>query len=589
MAAWFGLVTGLVEGVVFYTFRELNLFTWQVYGIGAGCGPEVIGITTVFGLLLFLAAGLVLSVCAWFAPRMPVMRLAVGLFGLLMFFDWSRLLLCNRARTLAIAILAVGLTVVLMRWLFRRTDAVQVFCRRTLPWVAAVAVLAVGGIPLGSWLWEKAAVAQLPAAKPNSPNLLVIVIDTLRADHLSSYGYARPTSPNLDRVAREGVLLANALAASSWTTPSHASLLTGRPVHEHGADAAHLDGRYPTLAEAMLAQGYRTAAFSANQFCFTRAQGFGRGFIRFEDELYTAKNMAALTVYGRTLVDFVLRPLGYRNFTTRKHAPDINSAMLRWLDQDQQRPFFVVLNYIDTHDAYCPPPPYNQRFSDGPPDDDLPSPASDLSREEWKKQIAAYDAAITYVDEYIGRLFDELRDRGLAKDTLIMITSDHGDMFGEHGLWLHGNGLYRGVTHVPLIIRWPGHVPENVRIERPVSNAAVPATSLDLLGMENPARFPGPSLARLWQTPAAAADWPNPVAEIVHKPFCSEEWPCHDGAMKALMTPRWHLIANEKRGLELYDWNRDPDEEHDLTGRPEMQAELKRLQAELDGICPRWP
>src|SRR6476646_3044527 len=173
--------------------------------------------------------------------------------------------------------------------------------RKSVPWLAAALGLMIVAIQGGKSISESSTVSKLLAATPGSPNVLVIVVDTLRADHLSSYGYARPTSPNIDRLATQGVLFKNAVATSSWTFPSHASLLTGRYQYEHGMDKIRempaVGGEVfsanglPTLGEALMQKGYRTGAFSANRTYFTHDLGFGRGFVHFEDYFHSASDM----------------------------------------------------------------------------------------------------------------------------------------------------------------------------------------------------------------------------------------------------------------------------------------------------------
>src|SRR5215470_1373262 len=175
-------------------------------------------------------------------------------------------------------------------------------------------------------------------ASSDAPNIIMIVIDALRADHLSSYGYVRPTSPHLDRLAQQGVVFEHALSASSYTLPAHASLLTGRYLYEHGVEwnnrTARFANRYPRLAEALQSRGYRTAAFSANVFWVTRSKGFGRGFIHFEDYFQSVADMAARTLYGRIIETLILRRLGYEDIPARRRASDINRSVLQWIERD---------------------------------------------------------------------------------------------------------------------------------------------------------------------------------------------------------------------------------------------------------------
>ena len=210
-------------------------------------------------------------------------------------YDWFTL--TGRLSHLSCVLLATGAGVAFSRWAAKHEAVTLQFVRRTLPLVAGTAVLAWAGIQGGRWLREARAVAGLPPADANAPNVLVIVVDTLRADHLSSFGYPRSTSPNIDHTATQGVLFENAISPSSWTFPSHASLLTGRYQYEHGMDKigqmpvlsseAFSPNGLPTLGEALMKKGYRTGAFSANRTFFTQDLGFGRGFVHFEDYFHS--------------------------------------------------------------------------------------------------------------------------------------------------------------------------------------------------------------------------------------------------------------------------------------------------------------
>jgi arylsulfatase A-like enzyme len=464
------------------------------------------------------------------------------------------------------------------------------FWRRSLPWVVSVVLLTLAAIQGRLWLQEQVAIATLPPAPSESPNILVILVDALRADHLSCYGYARPTSPHVDRITQQGVLFEKAFPTSSWTLPSHASLLTGRYPYEHGADwsrpQALLDRRHPTLAEALRSRGYRTGAFSANLFWFTRPMGFGRGFIRFEDYFHSIGDMASRTLYGRVIEKFVLQRLGFEDIPARKRASDINRALLNWADGERNKPFFAFLNYMDTHDPYLPPQPYRDQFSK------LKNPGGILNwrvgrhhppmtAEQLQSEIDAYDGAVAYVDDHIGKLLMELQKRGLTDNMLVVITSDHGESFGEHGVFLHGNGLYREEIQVPLIFWWPGQVPAGVRVAWPITNAALPATVMELLGAADQTVFPGPSLSSLWKASQAYSNFPYPLAEIGQIPWAPENAPTHHGSMISLVSPQWHYIEHAKLGLELYTWENDPRERHNLADRSELQNVVSQLRLRL--------
>lgn len=589
LAVWFGLVAGMVEGLGLFLFQELGWTGWKMSRVPIRI--QIIWISTAFDLFLFILLGILLVAARQLTPRLPWLRISVFLFGFMTFFDW--LALTGRLRHFGVFFLALGVAVTLARWYKKHELHALQFCSRSLPGVAALALLALIGVQGGTWLKERMAMARLPMARPGMPNILVIVMDTLRADHLSSYGYNRPTSPNIDRVALGGVLFENAFSTSSWSLPSHASLLTGLYPHEHGAEINYFNGLSPTLAEALRERGFRTAAFSANQTWFTVSRGFGPGFLHFEDFFNSLADMAARTLYGRKIEQFVLVPLGYEDYPGRKRAEEVTQETLRWIGRDARRPFFAFLNYFDLHDPYLPPQPYRSKFSK------IRNPGGiintmrlryypTLTPEQLQDEMDAYDGAIAYVDAEIGRLLSGLEERGLAANTLVVITSDHGESFGEHGLLTHVNSLYREVIQVPLIFYWPGHTPQGLRLSQSVGNVSLPTTLMELIGAGDQTTFPAPSLVQLWTSPDHHPAWPDLLAELSQ--FHYEEVkknPAYYGAMKSLLNPQWHYIQHEKFGPALYDWRQDPAETQDLAHTPEGQPIAGELATRLRSLLSR--
>jgi arylsulfatase A-like enzyme len=602
VALWFGIVTGLVEGAGLLLFQHIN---WARWGPMMHVSEEIVWISPLVDLCFFLLLAVLVGLLAKIVSRFPAVRVLVFLLTFLCVYDW--LTLNNRLLHRACLLLAVGVAFAFSRWFGQHQDSAHDFWKRTLPWAVAAFVLALVGIQGGKWLRERHAVAGLPSPAPGSPNVLVIVVDTLRADHVSAYGYARPTTPTLDHLAQQGVLFENAISPSSWSLPSHVSLVTGRYVYEHGIGnvqpspwggwgSAGLGG-FPTLGEALQQKGYRSGAFSANRTYFSHDLGFGRGFVHFEDYFHSPADMFVRTLYGRefsrtylirsdkSLVKRMLRGVGFTSlleqdaegsgsyggaFGVRKRADAINDEVLRWVDRDRQRPFFAFLNYFDVHDPYGAPRSY--------------------SKPEWQQQdsVDEYDDGVKYDDDFIGRLMHSLEQRGLAANTLVIITSDHGESLGQHSLATHGRALYWELIHVPLVIWYPGHVPAGIRVSRPVTNAAIPETVMDLLGTKG--GFPGPALSALWKTPAAETNWPDPLSELVQNRYPGKKDLAADaleptastGAMRSLITPQWQLIVHEKLGIQLYDWTRDPGESNNLTNTPEGNATALGLSQQLE-------
>jgi arylsulfatase A-like enzyme len=589
IAVWFGLITGLVEGLLFFHVRHLRILdlTWV---------PVVVDLALALIVVLPL-----LALRKVLAGRPSLYLRATCLFGWLMFFDWLRVtspvfegalppdwLAAISAHPLAetVAVMLIALLLAVIAGVLLARPRGRRLQRRTLPLVAALALLCVAGVPLLQRLHESRQIAHLPAPAPQSPNVLVIVVDTLRADHLSTYGYARPTSPNLDRIASQGVLFENAMAASSWTLPSHASMLTGRYPHEHRARFidSTLTLRYPTLGEAFQRLGYRTAGFSASTYFFSRRTGLGRGFIHFEDDFESPAAAFPQTYYGERLEKALYTLHLAKDRIGRRNARQINQHALRWIASGH-RPFFVFLNYYDVHDPYLPPDPYLHRFTS------LPHPAgpiplawdwfAKLTPQQRQGEMDAYDGAIQYMDSELGDFFRQLHQRGLDQNTLVVITSDHGEEFNEHGFMDHLNALYRELIHVPLIFWEPGKLPAGVRLATPVSTVSLPATLLSLVPNGAARHMPGLSLASLWTDPGQPHDVMPVISELAQFKL-TPLFPNYYGSLTSLTTPQWHYISGGKAGEELFRCCGNAPERDNLAATQEGQRVCQEFKRQLE-------
>jgi arylsulfatase A-like enzyme len=596
VGAWFAIITGFVEAAGLELCQKIN---WANWGHTAHVSPKIFWLAPLWDLALFLPLTLTLIFLGYVMPKLPVTRVIVFMLSLLMFYDW--LALPERLVHRSALILAVGLATVVMRACGKYEIRFLNFARASLPWLAAAVVLAWAGIEGGGKLREEIALKQLPAAASGAPNIAVIVVDTLRADHLSAQGYTRITSPNIDRIVQQGVLFENAISASSWTLPSHASLLSGRYSYEHGATdvkpgATAFDDRYPTLPEVLARNGYRTGAFSGNYLYFSGNLGFKRGFIRFEDYFHSTFDGFTRTLYGREIGRLFfkrekirrliirmgfpsideLQPLGNSSWMMRKRASEVNREALHWIDRDSTRPFFVFMNYFDVHRPYTTPPGSPRKFvhldTHGLWLDQIDSPTPE-------GRTNAYDECIAYEDHQLQDFLDQLKQRGLSDKTLLVITSDHGDMLGEHGLYSHRNSLYRPLIQVPLIFWAPGRVPSGVRIQTPVSNIAIAATVTDALGINQV--FPGHSLSSFWSAQPSPQPWPHPLSELARFKDESPNTPSRYGAMDSLVTPEYHYMFHDKFGTELFDWDRDPQEKASLAKTPQGQNAAIELAEEV--------
>jgi arylsulfatase A-like enzyme len=586
MAAWFGLMAGLVEGITANFLRGIPGFVVRV-------SPEILWIAPAFNSVLFLCLGLGFAGVSLLAPNLLNIRVWIGLLSGMTLFGVA--LLIGQLHQTAALLLSVGVAVQTARLLRRRENHLLAWAPSVVGSMAAV-VLLVGaaGAQWDRWR-ERNLVAALPAAPVSKPNVFLIVLDTVRADHLSSYGYKRPTTPNIDRLAAQGVVFEYAFANSSWTLPAHASLLTGRLPFEHKADWWDpLDETFPTLAEAMAKGGYRTAAFSANTSYVAPDWGLARGFTRFETYGSSLIDNIVRTVYGRKLAVNLLPRLGYFDIPGRKRASRVNEEFFSWLDGVDGRPFFALLNYLDAHDPYLTVDSYQSNFSSAVTRGDVLNfqfqPHSHrrkpvLSESEIEMEINGYDGCLAYLDAQIGLLLAGLGERGLRENTLVIVTSDHGESFGNHDLFGHGNSLYLETLHVPLVFSWPGEIPAGVRVSNVVSLHRIPSTIMQLLNREN-ALFPGEPLVKLWSGAGDDVTAEPILAEVSPGRFKAGplNYPTSSGGLKSLISDRWHFILSESGRVELYDWRADRSERYNLAHTPEGRALVDDFKRHLDRI-----
>ncbi len=588
LAVGLGLVTGLVEGLLLFGLHRSGWLTWRLQN--RAYGIETLWIAPLVDLTLFGLAGLLFALLGYPLQRWPVGKIFRFIFSFLCVFDWLFLILFGKISLVAILVLAVGLGVQGFNYLSKREDLVLKRLQHGgLLWLAGLTVTLFIAVQGGGWIRENMNTANLPAGQADAPNVIVIVVDTLRADHLSSHGYERDTSPFMDSLADAGVRFENAISPSSWTQPSHASMLTGRYTYEHQAETQPLDDTFPTIGEAMQAQGYRTGAFSANTLFFTRRQGFGRGFLHFEDNYQSVPDsFLNSSLYGFIFDFYGLRKaLKYEGVPMRRYASDINRSTLNWIDKDRDKPFFAFMNYFDVHDPYTPPEPYRSRYASVPNPGGLINGfmerySPSLTAEQIQTEIDAYDGSISYVDDQLKNFFSELEQRGLLENTIVIITSDHGESLGEHGLLQHSASLYLDEIHVPLIV-WGAGVPAAKVIDTPVTLTALPATILALIDSnDNP--FPGPSLSLLMSEETVSADWPDPISELAQMVGAAEINPSTHGALKSVVGAELQYIVHEQFGEELYNWRTNPQETNNLINEASTRTAADALKKYLEEL-----
>ncbi|MBU0640711.1 MAG: sulfatase-like hydrolase/transferase [Planctomycetes bacterium] len=336
------------------------------------------------------------------------------------------------------------------------------------------------------------------------PNIVLISVDTLRPDHVGCYGYERATSPNIDRLAREGVLFENAISSTSWTLPAHAALFTGLADTVHGCtdtDQRLAESRH-TLAERFREVGYATVGFFAGPYLHPTF-GLGQGFQEYVDctsyPQLTEQTISA-NAWGKQPEVNVMRA-SHRDITN----PKVYEGVKRWLDGNQQRPFCMFIHLWDVHFDFVPPPPYDEMFD---PDysgtvtgDNFffdRSICATMPPRDLAHLIALYDGEIAWTDMHIGKILDDLDTLGLTQSTIVALVSDHGTEFFEHGSKAHRTTLYDEVIRIPMIIRYPGRIPPGQRFKAQVRITDVLPTLLELVGMPAPQAVMGQSLVPLF-------------------------------------------------------------------------------------------
>jgi arylsulfatase A-like enzyme len=599
LAAWFGLLAGFLE--VVYTLRvKLVGDHWFV-----GLGRDFLWVVPLVTLLGFALPGLAFALLARFRPGGPWRELALVAFAFLFVFDL--LLVWNQLFVWAALLLAVGAGRQVGLALAARWDGLLRVVKGSLAW-ALLAEVSLGILAVVPPLWsEQRGLAGLPAPPRGRPNVLFITLDTVRAQSTSLHGHERATTPELDRWAGRGVWFRHAISPAPWTLPAHAALFTGYYPHELSAGwGTPLGPDCPTLAEALRGRGYRTAGFVANHYYTTRETGLARGFLHFEDHKWRSGDCVNYCGLTRHLLgnDVTRRQLDFYDLFGRKRAEDLNRDFLAWLGgQDKGRPFFAFLNYFDAHGPYLPPAPFDTRF--GPPltgeEKRVISKWGLLVKEGLDPGVVetaerAYDGSLAYLDHHVGRLLAELDRRGILDDTLVVITADHGEHFGEHGLFVHGNSLYHQLVHVPLVLIFPRRIAGGGCVAQPVSLRDLPATVMDLVGLGEESPFPGTSLAPCWEWKRAGPHPTSPVlciAPPIPEPCIRPnqgQSPVASGAHASLAHEGNYYIRNLRDGSEeLYDLSADPEDTHDLADAPDREEALRRCREELHRLLREGP
>jgi len=411
---------------------------------------------------------------------------------------------------------------------------------------------------------------------------VLVVIDTLRRDHLSLYGYSKRTSPGLEELAKESVVFENCLTTSPWTKPSVASLMTGLYPSGHRVSGKRKAPRdLVFLAETLSAEGYATAGFSGNPY-MSAHYDMDQGFARFHfDGGMRAKNYSDLS-------ELLAAARGWLNET---------------LQQPNPQPFFLYIHAMNVHGPYTSPDSYRTRFLEGPVED-FPFQGSDWkaakkkgreNKHPSKGQLndlrARYDGAIAYTDDQLSAFFNELKERGIFDESILVITSDHGEELYDHRGLGHGTSLHTELLDVPLLLRLPGGHDPGLRIRAAVSLVDVPATLLDAAGLlrARPGGRFGDGTSLLTKL--------SPLADAMQRPLLAELG--GSTGRRAALVQRWphrmtrveHRSDGIPNTFQLYNLESDPGEKNNLSKRypallNELDVLLGRLQEDMPARVP---
>jgi arylsulfatase A-like enzyme len=432
------------------------------------------------------------------------------------------------------------------------------------------------------------------ATAAGKPNIVLVTLDTVRADHMGIYGYGRANTPNLRAFAQGATFYSNFIAASSITLTSHASIFTGLYPQSHGAyriapdfpKGRPLPDTIPTAAAQLDAAGYRTMAVVANRYYMRPEWGLERGF------QYVSVGCPVVMI--STNHAFLLRNPVRRHLLTFNGisqdldaytwgADEVNRQAFDLLEQAarKQTPFFLFLNYMDAHSPYIVPPPYSQRYPGRDPSftgadysplefsvDDEGTPLSPRVRDHL---VSQYDGAIAYLDAQLGALVARLKHLGIYDNTLIIITSDHGEALGEKGFISHDVSTSQSQVHVPLIVKYPHQVAAD-RVDTLASHVDLMPTMMEVAGLPIPSGVEGISLlhARTETSRVIVAECHSDLSN--HSHYRRLEYSLFSGPMKFVYSP--------KGGLALYDLATDPEENHNLYRAADPAAAA--LQAKLE-------
>ncbi len=436
----------------------------------------------------------------------------------------------------------------------------------------------------------------------NNPNIILIILDTARAQSFSCYGYKRETTPNIDRIAQEGVLFENTISPSPWTLPSHASIFTGMYPSRHGCHEKHkfLNRNLPTLPEILMNIGYRTIGISNNSW-ISKNFGFDNGFdtfiklwqiIQYETDLADAsakgkdkyKKAMGLVIKGNPFINIANGVYG--KYFWRRYdygARRINRIVKKLLHDEltkSRTPFFIFINYLEPHLIYRAPEPFFGMFlAKTISKKDALSVNQDawgymgeiapMTKTDFEVLKALYDAELFYLDYRIGEVYELLKKADLLDNSLLIITSDHGENIGEHNLMDHQYCLYDTLLKVPFIMRFPGIFEGGKRIGNIVQTTDIVPTMMELLSLQDQRLLrgvQGESLLKNGNKRFAVSEYiaPQPPIEVISKRYPEGNFSKYNTTLTSMRSYEWKLIVSSDNKDELYNILEDPAETKNL-------------------------
>ncbi|MEJ2721571.1 MAG: sulfatase [bacterium] len=589
-----GIVTGVLIGAVYFLIEPAREFRGHFVQLGSPLA-NVFAVYLMFGAALGIVMALLLgAVNACVMRRVDPKRFAAYYFLWLVFvlivvlvaryrpLDEIKAIPASRTMIWILSGFA-GLTAAawgLTRYLGTRNRLFSGVAAAFVAVSAALVVLAAVSNMVAAHRYSSLPGDREPAV--GSPNIILIVSDALRPDHLSAYGYDRDTSPNLSRMADEGALFLNARAHGNRTIISMPAIFTSMYPSFHGAMAKGKHFRplpqdRTTLAEFLQSNGYTTVGLLNNVYLKTRF-GLDQGFDKKE---YFNAGRFRLGLYK------LLRQLGLiddsrTSQSAHYDAHEETNVAIRWLKRLKDRPYFLYVHYMETHHRYVPPPKYAKMFDpNGTPEgamelfyhtvdelSEFDGVSLDISEDELQQLKDYYDGAIRYTDDEIGRLMGEVKRMADGRETIVIVTADHGDEFLEHGLIYHNNLVIEPLLRVPLIMWGPGRIPPATRIEPLVRHIDLFPTIADFIGVEPPEQVMGSSLL-----PLMTGEKKSYVVESVAEgDFCT-----------AVTYQNWKIVrVDSTDSYHLYDLSVDPQEKTDLSASPKYSGAYAAMRKRID-------